>query len=89
MKKFYGSFAYIGCGNGCGANLQACLCDESDRPIDTDWNKLSEIYSNHNSKCSPAAPYKSDENAFYGDPDECGGFVVSADPNSGLKYCEF
>ncbi|MGL5878248.1 MAG: hypothetical protein ACRC2V_10785 [Xenococcaceae cyanobacterium] len=89
MSKFYGNMAFVGCGNGCNSKLQKVALDENGQPVDMDWDGLQEIYSNHNANCSAENPFTGDSNAFYGNPDDCAGFVVAGDPNSGHKYCEF
>lgn len=89
MSKFYGNKAYVGCGNGCNSKFQRNLLDDSGQPVDTDWEALREIYDYHNSVCSTDQPFTNDENAFYGNPDECTGFVVESEPDSGYKYCEY
>lgn len=88
MSNFYGSFAYITCGNGCNSKLQKILFNESNQPIDMDWEGLQQIYNDHNASCSNESPYTNDKNAFYGNPDDCSGFVNEDVPNSGFKFCE-
>lgn len=87
--RFYGSWCYVGCGNGCNAKFQSIVPSYDGQPLDTNWEDLQNIYNEHNSKCSRESPYTNDPNAFYGNPDECGGFVVEGDLNSGYKYCEY
>lgn len=77
MKRFYGNCCYLSCGNDCSSHLQALIFDEAGNPIDTNWEELGRIYSEHNSKCSRLLPYKFDGNAFYGDPNDC------------YEYCEY
>lgn len=89
MSKFYGNIAYLSCGNGCNSKLQKVAFDENGQPIDVDWHALLGIYNNHNANCTTENPFTDDENAFYGNPDNCSGFVVEGDPNSGYKYCEY
>lgn len=89
MKKFYGSIAHVGCGNGCNAKFQEVLLDGQGQPIDVDWDDLRQIYDEHNFTCSTNNPFIDDDNAFYGNPDECAGFVIENEPSSGYRYCEF
>lgn len=89
MSKFYGSLAYITCGNSCESKLQKLLYDEDGKPNDTDWEGLQQVYNAHNSICSIQNPYTTDNNAYYGDPNQCTGFVIEGDSNSGYKYCEY
>lgn len=89
MSKFYGNMAWVGCGNGCQSKLQKLLFSEDGTPIDTDWQGLQKIYNEHNASCSVENPYTNDSNAFYGNPDDCMGFVIENEPSSGYKYCEF
>lgn len=89
MRKFYGNMVYVSCGNGCDAKLQKLLLNEQEQPIDVDWDNLRQVYDGHNSNCTTDSLFIDDSNAFYGNPDECTGFVVESDPDSGYKYCEF
>lgn len=89
MKKFYGSIAHVGCGNGCNSKFQKLVLDEQGQPVDIDWESLREIYDEHNSACTTDNLFTNDGNAFYGNPDECTGFVIENDPSSGYRYCEY
>lgn len=89
MSRFYGNMVSVGCGNGCNSKLQKLLFDENGVPIDTDWQTLQEVYNQHNASCSVENLYTNDPNAFYGNPDECTGFVIEGDSNSGYRYCEY
>lgn len=80
---------HVGCGNGCNSKFQKLLLDENEQPIDTDWESLRQVYDKHNSTCSIETPFIDDDNAFYGNPDECCGFIIEDEPSSGYKYCEF
>lgn len=89
MRRFYGNVGFITCGNGCNAKLQAVSFDENQNPYDVDWDTLIPIYNNHIQHCSPENPLTTDNDAFYGNPDECMGFKEDGNPDSGYNYCEF
>lgn len=89
MNNFFGNFAYFSCGNGCNANLQKLLLNEENQPTDVDWEGFQQVYNEHNLKCSVDSPYTDDINAFYGNPDDCAGFVEENNSNSGYRYCEY
>jgi hypothetical protein len=89
MSKFYGNIGYVTCGNGCNAKLQSCTFDANGQPVDMNFDQLILIYQNHSNQCTVQNLYTTDSNAFYGDPQNCTGFVIENDPSSGYKFCEF
>lgn len=71
LEKFYGNFSHIDCGNGCNSHLQALLFEYGE-PCDTDWDELTRIYQEHQTKCTPESPCPNDPNAYYStNPDAC------------------
>jgi hypothetical protein len=69
--KFYPYQTYLTCGNGCDTKLQALTYDEEGNPVDVDWVELQRIYDEHNANCTPESPYTTDQNGFYGNPEDC------------------
>ena len=89
MNKFYGNLGFITCGNGCNAKIQAVLYDENNKAYDIDREELMRLYDIHRSNCSIEIPFVDDPNSYYGNPDDCTGFIENDNPDSGYKYCEY
>lgn len=90
MARFYGGYGYTTfSAYGYNATFQKLVLDENGVPTDTDWSATQAQYVNHLNNTSAETPYLDDPNAFYGDVNECQGFVVVGEPESGYKYCEY
>lgn len=82
MANFYPNQWHATCGNNCNAKIQTLLYTEAGEPSgEVDWEEAQRVYGNHVSNCSVENPFTTDNNCFYGDPNDC-----YSQPNG---YCEY